>query len=281
MADHIESRGPPTQFQDRGRFYEDERLGSGRGPQRRSDRELFGDQDPRELAGAMMPYRAKSTTRRESDFEQRSTAPPPRPGGLIRRQSSLDTFDRRPPPRHYDPPPQSEYRMPAYTPVPLPIRRDRRYEDGIPEDTRYDYEPEDYREVEIQRERSVHRRVPKSHKSAKSVKSSRAPKSVTTRRSSSSSSSSSATRVMQETIIKEHESFHGGPPSVHETIDKRFKKGKTRMPKRLIRREAIMDLGYPYDEEEDFFVLRIALEKDQIDEVMRISETYKTGGQLS
>ena len=58
-----------------------------------------------------------------------------------------------------------------------------------------------------------------------------------------------------------------------------MKKGKTRMPKRLVRREAIMDLGYPFDEEDDFFVLRTALEKEQIDEVMKISESYKDGGQ--
>jgi hypothetical protein len=56
------------------------------------------------------------------------------------------------------------------------------------------------------------------------------------------------------------------------------KKGKTRMPKRLVHRDALHDLAYPYDEEEDFFMLRIALEKDQIDEVIKISEMYKAGG---
>jgi hypothetical protein len=55
-------------------------------------------------------------------------------------------------------------------------------------------------------------------------------------------------------------------------------KGKTRMPKRLVHRDALHDLAYPYDEEEDFFVLRIALERDQIDEVIEISGMYKAGG---
>lgn len=50
------------------------------------------------------------------------------------------------------------------------------------------------------------------------------------------------------------------------------------MPKRLVHRDALHDLAYPYDEEEDFFMLRIALEKDQIDEVIKISEMYKAGG---
>merc|ERR1712070_1220010 len=69
--------------------------------------------------------------------------------------------------------------------------------------------------------------------------------------------------------------------SIHDSIASsvpKFKKGKTRMPKRLVMREAIQDLGYPYDEEEDFYVLRIALEKEQIDEVIKISEQYKAGG---
>jgi hypothetical protein len=45
-----------------------------------------------------------------------------------------------------------------------------------------------------------------------------------------------------------------------------------------VHRDALHDLAYPYDEEEDFFMLRIALEKDQIDEVIKISEMYKAGG---
>lgn len=49
------------------------------------------------------------------------------------------------------------------------------------------------------------------------------------------------------------------------------------MPKRLVRVEAIMDLGYPFEEEESFYVLQIALEKEQIDEVIKISEQYKDG----
>ena len=275
VADRIDTRGPRGRFEERDRYYEHDRLGPDVGPRRRTDRELFGDTDPREVANmAMTPYRAKSSTRNidiDIDIDRNRGPAAPRPG-LLRRQSSLDTFDRRAPPRHgYE---REDYRMAPYNPVPLPYRRDQRFGDEYERERYRDYEqPEDYREVEIQRERSVHRHRPKSHKSAKSSKA----KTVTTRRSSSSSSSSSSSfqEVHKEESI--HESIHGGTASVHETIDKRFKKGKTRMPKRLVRREAIMDLGYPYDEEADFFVLRIALEKEQIDEVMRISESYKSG----
>lgn len=249
------SRGPPARFNDereRDRIFQDT-FHENR-PKRRTDRELFGEVDPRELAQmALTPYRP-----REQEFDR--FAPPPRPG-MIRRQSSLDTFDRRPAGPRYD---REEYRMPPYTPVPLPIRKPDHYDE-------YHYhnhhpEHENYREVEIKRERSVHRRGgrgrSKSHKSSKAP-STKAPSTV---RSSSSSSSSSSSLESASRVSSSPERRVG-------------KKGKTRMPKRLVHRDALHDLAYPYDEEDDFFLLRIALEKDQIDEVIKISEMYKAGGQ--
>lgn len=306
VAERRESRGPSGRWV----FEEDREIEERRDPsrrRRRTDRELFGDVDPREIADmALTPYRRKSITREDFDIDQRA-----RPG-LLRRQSSLDTFDRR---RRHD----EEYRIPPYTPVPLPIRRQRHWE-GY-------HEPEDYREVEIQRERSVHRRrAPKNERSVKeSVKSksssssdsssdvseatvaktektektkSRAPstRAPSTKAKSRSSRAPSVHESIQETHISEH--LPPAPPPapappapatetsvreslIEETIhaERRFKKGKTRMPKRLVRQEAIMDLGYPFEEEEDFYVLQIALEKEQIDEVIQISETYKNGGE--
>jgi hypothetical protein len=300
VADRIEERGPRSRFEETDRYYEQDRYGPA-GYRRRTDRELFGDVDPRELANmAVTPYRGPPPGGErldiDIDIERRRAPAPPRPG-IIRRQSSLDTFDRRPAPRYDD------YRMAPYQPAPLPPRDP--YSDFSRQ--RYFEPTEDYREVEITRERSIHR----SGGRPKSVKSHKA-KSVTTKRSSSSSSSSSSSDTVSEvkskhthrshrapTTVHEdfhedihtpgglsihesfHESVHGGASSVTDStthISKKFKKGKTRMPKRLVRREAIMDLGYPFDEEEAFFVLRIALEKEQIDEVMKISESYKNGG---
>lgn len=250
------SRGPPARFaedrdRERERIYQDT-FHEGR-PRRRTDKELFGEVDPRELAQmALTPYKP-----REQEFDR--YGPPPRPG-MIRRQSSLDTFDRRPAGPRYD---REEHRIPPYTPVPLPIRRP----DWDHEEYHYHHHPEqeNYREVEIKRERSVHRRGGRS-KSRKS-KSSKAPstKAPSTVRSSSSSSSSSSSYAQTSRASSPERSRVG-------------KKGKTRMPKRLVHRDALHDLAYPYDEEEDFFLLRIALEKDQIDEVIKISEMYKAGG---
>ena len=267
VADRIDERGPGGSYHERDRYVEEDRFtpGSAR-PRRRTDRELFGDVDPREIAEmALTPYRRKSIGRQEDvEFDRRPA--PPRPG-LLRRQSSLDTFDRRP--ARYE---KEEYRMPAYTPVPLPIRRHEDiYEDG----PRY-RAPEDYREVEIQRERSVHRHRggdARSEAPTRKTRSTRA-KSVTTRRTSPSSASSESFEEIDKEESIRAESIR---ESIAET-KRGFKKGKTRMPKRLVRSEAIQDLGYPYDEEESFYVLRIALEKDQIDEVIKISEQYKEGG---
>ncbi|SMR52697.1 unnamed protein product [Zymoseptoria tritici ST99CH_1E4] len=288
VADREISRGPGGRFEERDRYYEEDiRARAASHRRRRTDRELFGDIDPREVAEmALTPYQHRGSARDELDVMQR----PPRPG-ILRRQSSLDTFDRRPV-RQME---REDYRIPAYTPVPLPVpRRHREWA-----------EPEDYREVEIQRERTVRRRRGHKHKHKEQ---SRAPSS-----SSSSSSSSSREDVKSrgastkaprsakapsmyesthETVTKETKETKEAPPppppapapsnhssSIEASVrqERRFKKGKTRMPKRLVRVEAIMDLGYPFDEEEDFYVLRIALEKDQIDEVIKISETYKDG----
>ncbi|EMC93488.1 hypothetical protein BAUCODRAFT_37172 [Baudoinia panamericana UAMH 10762] len=258
VTDRIDERGPGGSYHERDRYVEEDRFGPAR-PRRRTDKELFGDVDPRELASmALTPYRRKSIGRQEMDIDIERRGPP-RPG-LLRRQSSLDTFDRRPARYARDDP-----RVPPYVPVPLPIRK---YEEPFEERIRYrDFIPEDYREVEIQRERSVHRHRESDARSEARSRKSKA-KSVSTRRTSISSSSSET--------VEESEKAESIRESIAET-ERKIKRGKTRMPKRLVRREAIMDLGYPFDEEENFFVLRIALEKDQIDEVIKISETYKDG----
>ena len=57
----------------------------------------------------------------------------------------------------------------------------------------------------------------------------------------------------------------------------RTRKGKTRMPMRLVRREAIVDLGYPYNEDGEYFVLGAALDKEQIDDIIEASKAYGDG----
>lgn len=210
-------RGP--RVMERERFREDERFDR---PARRRT-EFFDDDTPSDVASrALAPYRRKSIVERDVDFAPRRPARPQ----YIRRQSSLDTFDRRPLPRYGDVE-REEWRPPANVPIPLPIRERRRSPSRFRED---DYEEvrfsereprrgerEEYREVEVHRARSKHRRSQ-----------SRASRSIA--RSVRSSSSSSFEEISP----------------VRANWGKR---GKTRMPKRLVKKGAIIELGYPYEEE--------------------------------
>ncbi|KAJ4256082.1 hypothetical protein NW762_009158 [Fusarium torreyae] len=53
------------------------------------------------------------------------------------------------------------------------------------------------------------------------------------------------------------------------------KKGKTRIPSKLVSRQAILDLGYPFFEEGNTIIIQQALGQDNIDELLKASENYK------
>ncbi|KAF2013063.1 hypothetical protein BU24DRAFT_375003 [Aaosphaeria arxii CBS 175.79] len=245
-------RGAPVMERDR--FREDERFSR---PRRN---ELFEDPTPSEVANrALAPYRRKSVVERDVDLAVRRPARPQ----YIRRQSSLDTFDRRPLPRYSEHDRREidhrdEWRAPANVPIPLPIRErrrspsrpGRRYEEDDYEDLAYERQPrrddrEEFREFKVRREKSTRRARSRS----------RAARSIAAHSVRSSSSSS-----FEE---------------VEAPVKLAGRKGKTRMPKRLVKKQAIIDLGYPYEEEEDFIIVRRALEKEHIDEIIKRSESYK------
>lgn len=225
-------RGPVVM--ERERFHEDERFGQ---PARRRN-DIFEESTPSEVANrALAPYRRKSVIDKDInidiDIDRREQRParaarPARPQ-YMRRQSSLDTFDRRPLPRYGDVERVErnefhEYRLPPNVPIPLPLRERRRSpprrfrEEDDFEEIRYDErggrgrEREDYREVEVHKEKS---RVRRSKSVAKSTR----------------SSSISSFEEIQ-------------PPRANYG-----KKGKTRLPKRLVKKQAVVDLGYPFEEE--------------------------------
>jgi hypothetical protein len=200
------------------RGYEDDRF---------RERIVYGEDEPR-----YRPRRESVTIEKEKEREIYSPSPPrraPRPG-LLRRQSSLDTFDRKPFPRYereeYGPPARREDFRPAYEPPPLPRYRalppPRRYAERDFEEIKIS-EPDVYGDDEYRPypERVREREIIRTRRRSRSRESSRA-------RSSSSSSTSS------EEVV----------------IEKKFpKKGKTRMPARLVSLKAIIELGYPYEKE--------------------------------
>ncbi|KAI9658529.1 MAG: hypothetical protein M1831_003967 [Alyxoria varia] len=72
-----------------------------------------------------------------------------------------------------------------------------------------------------------------------------------------------------------HHSDHHSKHHSHHSPPQKQKRGKTRMPKRLVQKRAILELGYPFEEEDDFYFVLLALNKEQIDEVINMSEKYK------
>lgn len=146
-----------------------------------------------------------------NDPDRRVESPPPRPR-LLRRQSSLDTFDRIPPRRRED---AYYYDRPKIAIVPSPPRRyspsPRRYERDYYEDIRI-AEPDYYGDDEYRdfRDRD----------------------SIVGRRRRSNS-----------TIRYREDTFE-------EIVEKPYpRRGKTRIPRRLIHTRAIIELGYPFQEE--------------------------------
>ncbi|EGR49230.1 uncharacterized protein TRIREDRAFT_107140 [Trichoderma reesei QM6a] len=221
------------------RFYEDDRFDR---LDRRSD--VRGDS-----------YDRRVVMEKERDREYLRDPSPRRPT-LLRRQSSLDTYDRRPLPRFLDqrdeyPPParredirredilREDYHAPKYTPIPLPKTR------GLPP-----ARSRDSRSTKRSHHRRGRSRVSKSSSRSSSISSS----------SSSSSSSSGGTTVK----------------SAKSSKSEYPKKGKTRIPLRLVSKRALIDIGYPFVEEGNVIVVQKALGQANIDYLLKLSEEYKS-----
>ena len=223
FEEDIERRGP--RYEEDERFIVKERFGPpARRPERRYyDDELAYGEDSPPAGGQMIPFRSRgrgnSTYSRE--FEPRNRASP-RPG-LLRRQSSLDTFDRRPAQRYYE---RDEYR--ETIPVPVPPRRPSpppRFEAPPPPR----FAERDFEEIRI---------AEPDYYGDEEFRGFRERERTTVRRRRSSS---------RHYEPRERESFEE-VEAVEE--EKPFpRRGKTRMPKRLVHTRAIIELGYPFEEE--------------------------------
>ncbi|KLU81737.1 hypothetical protein, variant [Magnaporthiopsis poae ATCC 64411] len=253
------------------RFREDERRRSALDDEfARRDRRYYED-GPRSARRPPSPRREEYEHRVRMETGPRSPSPrrPQRPSTLLRRQSSLDTFDRRPRGFHdrveeYGPPARREdYRAAPYVPIPLPRTRalppPRRYEqmdeirisdpDHYGDDAFHTYPGRATREREVIRER----RRDRSHSRTRSHRSS------TVRSSSRSSSTSSSSSSRTATTVKSEYP----------------KKGKTRIPAKLVSKRAIIELGYPFEEEGNTIIIQRALGQENIDDLLRLSEDYK------
>ncbi|KIW05864.1 hypothetical protein, variant 2 [Verruconis gallopava] len=224
-----------------------------RGPRGRFDEDFRYYEEDRLAPGRRRmsfldePVPAEAAHRALAPYRSREYVDPPpmrRPARpmFVRRQSSLDTFDRRPLPRYGD-----EYRLPSDVPIPLPIRRPR----SPPRHYYDDYEEVSYRDLPARgRDYDEYRDI-----KIKREKRSRS------RRPASVQSSSSSESSFEEITVPE-------PPKIG-------KKGKTRMPKRLVHKKAIIEMGLPFEEEGDFIIVQRALMKEHIDTIIEKSKAYR------
>ena len=215
-----EADRPPVRFEDRFQF--EERYGPpARRPGRHYDDDMESlDDGPVYGTGQMVPFdKRRQSVTIERDY-RRSPGPTrmvPRPG-LIRRQSSLDTFDRKPMARYGD-----RYREPQEVigiPATSRKRSPPRFIERDVEEIRI-ADPEYYGDDEYRgyREREIIRR-----------------------RRDEFINSRSADEGTKEVEREEIDIFE-------EPVKPAPKRGKTKMPMRLINKRAIIELGYPFEEE--------------------------------
>ncbi|QSS64208.1 hypothetical protein I7I51_01273 [Histoplasma capsulatum] len=169
--------------------------------------------------------------------EERERSPPVRPQ-LLRRQSSLDTFDRAATRRTYDKYDREDYGPPV-TPIPVPRRRR-----SPSSHERIDFEeirvaePDYYGDEEFRRVQVRDR-------------------SMTPRPRGRSVAHRQGVEVRD---IR---------PSTAP------RRGKTRMPKRLVHPRAIIDLGYEYEEVDDAYIIFQALQEAHIEDLVTRSREIR------
>ncbi|PHH81384.1 hypothetical protein CDD82_911 [Ophiocordyceps australis] len=260
--DHSDER-----FDRRRPHYEDDMV---RDRERRYHDDDFRHEGRRQRPG---DYDRRVFIEQERDREYVRDASPRRPTTL-RRQSSLDTFDRRhvrnlfdrpeyPPPARREDIHRDDYRVPPYMPIPLPKTRalppPRRYPDRGFYNDPADYDPYGDDDIGPIPERLRERELIRSRERRDRSRESRVTRSHTHRSSSCSS-----------TVTSRSSSSAGGTA----IGDEYPKKGKTRIPARLVSKQAIIDLNYPYIIEGGTIIVQKALSERNIDELLNLSSEY-------
>ncbi|KAI0454185.1 hypothetical protein F5B21DRAFT_514936 [Xylaria acuta] len=235
----------------------------------------YYDEAPRRRRSPPPDLERSAYFEKEREREYREPSPVRRPPGLLRRQSSLDTFDRRPAQRLYDreeygpPARRKDYRPDPYEPIPLPRSR------ALPPPRTYaEHDYEEIKVAEPQRygdddfhaypEHVLEREIVRTRKQRdrSASRTSRAPTNRSrSRRGTSRSSSTSSSSDTGGTAITTKSEYP--------------KKGKTRIPVRLISIRAIVELQYPYVIEGNTVIVQKALGQRNIDDLLRLSEEYK------
>ncbi|ROV89471.1 hypothetical protein VMCG_10224 [Cytospora schulzeri] len=251
---------------------------------RDSRRVYYDDPEPPRSARHRSPPPDLDRDRRvviELERDRHSSPSPPRRPAFLRRQSSLDTFDRRPKglfeEERYGPPARREdFRPKPYEPIPLPRSRalppprryaEREYYDEIRVSDPDYYGDEEFRSYpERVREKEIIRTKRRDY--SPSSRSSHSRAHTRSHRGSSRRSSSKSS-----TVTSSSASSSGGTTV---TVKSEYpKKGKTRIPARLVSKRALIDLGYPFIEEGNTIIVLKALGQENIDDMLKLSEDYR------
>ena len=259
---HGAGRRAPARYEEQDRYIFEEKISQPLvrrprgGPGRYYEDDMDSFDDSPSRGGQIVPFERRRESIVDRGYGPPSMRTPPRPG-LLRRQSSLDTFDRKPLPRY--PPRPREPPETIVIPSRLRRRSPPRFVERDFEEIRV-AEPDFYGDDEYRgyREREV--------------------STVRRRRAES--------EVRERDVYEERE----------EIVEREFpRRGKTRMPMRLVNRRAVIELGYPYEEEVyrrlshchsteltrsqgDTLIILKALGKEHIDEVIRISREMNKSG---
>ncbi|KEZ42205.1 hypothetical protein SAPIO_CDS6280 [Scedosporium apiospermum] len=261
------------------RYYHDD-------PQPRSSRrDLSPDYEPRRRPAERDDHHTEAPPRRfRSPSPSPTRAPLPRRPTVLRRQSSLDTYDR---PRFYEreeypPPVRREDIHASYGASPLTSRVKTM---RIDETRRSEYRDDDLSDrhslvssgagvglglgyhspsgPSSGRERVRERDVVRVSRRRRSRSRDSLTSRTRSRRSSSSSRSGSS------------KSSSSSPSRATSKSDEYPKKGKTKIPAKLLSKRALYDLRYPFIDEGKTIVILKALSQEQIDQVLRVSDEYK------
>lgn len=207
-------RGAPFRFEEKDKYIFEENYGP---PGRRresaryheEDIDTFNDSPSR---GPMVPYEQRRRSIHK-DFGPLPRRAPPRPG-IIRRQSSLDTFDRRPMPRYGD-----RIREPPETIV-------------VPNSVKRRSSPPRYLERDFEESRTRG----SDHFGDDDFRGFREREISTVRRRRADSEA----EFVEKEVFKIEEDEPEKPYP---------RKGKTKMPTKLVNKRAIIELGYPFEQE--------------------------------
>jgi len=97
-------------------------------------------------------------------------------------------------------------------------------------------------------------------------------------RKSGKSRKSSKSEKVSKHHHRSHRSHHREKEEKEEEVDENRswpRKGKTKISYKLVSKRAIVEKGYPYESDDKLIIIQVALNKEQIDDLIELSEVIR------